>query len=298
MAEIPNRREDRGLTFFRPPEPEMENEFATPIDYSSFDFLTVDIGEDGVAIVTLNDPDKLNAIGPHNHWQIEDIWLKLARDESVKVIVLTGAGRAFCAGGDVKLMAARAQTEYGLKYALRVPQNTIRIWEHMLLCPQPIVAAINGDALGLGTSLMLFCDMSIVADDAKLGDTHVRVGLVTGDGGAVMWPLLVGPQRAKEYLMRGKVLNGAKAEEIGLVNYAYPKDRVLDEALIVAREIAGQPMWAVRWSKAAVNKQVKAQVNLVGELSIAYEAMTMLTHDYKAATTAFAEKRKPEFKGY
>jgi enoyl-CoA hydratase len=274
------------------------NDFAKPIDYSEFDFLTVDVGEDGVAIVTMHDPDKLNAVGPHNHWQLEDIWLKLARDESIKVIVLTGAGRAFCAGGDIKKMADRAQTDYGLQYALRVPQNTLRLWEHLLLCPQPIIAAVNGDAIGLGTSLFLFCDMSIVADDAKLGDTHIRVGLVAGDGGAVMWPLLVGPQRAKEYLMRGKLLNGAKAEEIGLVNYAFPKEQVLEESLKIAREIAAQPIWAVRWSKASVNKQVKAQVNSILELSIAYESMTMMTQDYKAATTAFANKEKPVFKGY
>lgn len=275
-----------------------ENEFLKPIDYSEFTFFTVEIGEDGVAIVTMNDPDRLNAVGPHNHWQLEDIWLKLARDESIKVIVFTGAGRAFCAGGDIKLMADRAQTEYGLKYALRVPLNTMRIWEQILMTPQPIIAAVNGDAIGLGTSLFAFCDMSIVAEDAKLGDTHVRVGLVTGDGGSVMWPLLVGPQRAKEYLMRGKLLNGKKAEEIGLVNYAFPKEEVLGEALKIAREIAGQPIWAVRWSKAAVNKQLKAQVNLIGELSIAYESMTMLTQDYKAATAAFANKEKPVFKGY
>lgn len=274
------------------------NEFQRDIDYSDFDFFTVDIGEDGVALVTMNDADKLNAVGPHNHWQLEDIWLKLARDERIKVIVLTGAGRAFCAGGDVKRMAERAQTEYGLKYALRVPQNTLRLWEHLLLCPQPIIAAVNGDAIGLGTSLLLFCDMSVVAEDAKLGDTHIRVGLVAGDGGAVMWPLLVGPQRAKEYLMRGKLLSGKKAEEIGLVNYAFPKSDVLEESLTIAREIAAQPVWAVRWSKASVNKQVKAQVNSVLELSIAYESLTMLTHDYQAATTAFANKEKPEFKGY
>lgn len=275
-----------------------DNEFSRPTDYSDMDFFTVEIGEDGVTVVTMNDPDKLNAVGPQNHWQLEDIWLRIARDERIKVVVLTGAGRAFSAGGDVKLMSERAQTEFGLKYALRVPQNTLRLWEHLLLCPQPIIAAVNGDALGLGTSLLLFCDMSVVAEDAKLGDTHVRVGLVAGDGGAVMWPLLVGPQKAKEYLMRGKILNGKKAEEIGLVNYAFPREQVLEESIKIAREIAGQPMWAVRWSKASVNKQVKAQVNAILELSIAYESMTMMTNDYKAATTAFANKEKPEFKGY
>ena len=275
-----------------------DNEFQRDISYDEFDFLSVEIGEDGVTVVTLNAPEKLNAVGPHNHWQLEDIWLKLARDERVKVIVLTGAGKAFSAGGDVKMMADRAQTEYGLKYALRVPINTLRIWNQLLDCPQPIIAAVNGDAIGLGTSLFAFCDISIAAEDARLGDTHVKVGLVTGDGGSVMWPLLVGPQRAKEYLMRGKLLNGKKAEEIGLVNYAFPKEEVLDEALKMAREIAAQPIWAVRWSKASVNKQLKAQVNLIGELSIAYEAMTMMTADHKAATTAFANKEKPVFKGY
>lgn len=275
-----------------------ENEFQRDIDYSEFDFFTVEIGDDGVAVVTMNAPETLNAIGPHNHWQLEDIWLKLGRDERIKVIVITGAGRAFSAGGDIKLMAARAQTEYGLKYALRVPINTLRLWDQLLMVPQPVIAAVNGDAIGLGTSIFAFCDMSVAAEDARLGDTHVRVGLVTGDGGAVMWPLLVGPQRAKEYLMRGKLLDGRKAEQIGLVNYAVPKEEVLDEALKIAREIAGQPVWAVRWSKAAVNKQLKAQVNLVGELSIAYEAMTMLTNDYKEATNAFANKQKPQFKGF
>ena len=274
------------------------NEFQRDIDYSEFDFFTVEIGDDGVAVVTMNDPDKLNAVGPHNHWQLEDIWLKLGRDERIKVIVLTGAGKAFSAGGDIKKMAERAQTEYVFQYALSLPINTMRMWDQILMVPQPIIAAVNGDALGLGTSLFTFCDMSIAAGDAKLGDTHVRVGLVTGDGGAVMWPLLVGPQRAKEYLMRGKVLNGKKAEEIGLVNYAFPKEQVLDESLKIAREIAGQPIWAVRWSKASVNKQLKAQLNLIGELSIAYESMTMLTHDYAAAATAFANKEKPVFKGY
>jgi enoyl-CoA hydratase/carnithine racemase len=269
-----------------------------PIDYSKYKFLSVETGEDGVCVVTMNDPDKLNAIGPHNHWEIEHIWVDLARDEQVKTIVFTGAGRAFSAGGDIKKMAERAQTEYGLKYALRVPQNTLRIFEHMLLCPQPIIAAVNGDAIGLGTTLALFSDMSVVADDARLGDTHIKVGLVAGDGGAVMWPLLVGPQKAKEFLMRGKLLRGAEAAEMGLVNHAHPKAEVLAEAIAIAREIAAQPIWAVRWSKAAVNKQLKSQLNQILELSITYEAMTMLTHDYAEATKAFASKQTPVFKGY
>lgn len=274
------------------------NVFARDIDYSKYNLLTVSTDSDGVCTLTMDDPDKLNAISPENHWELEHIWVDLARDESIKTIVFTGAGRAFSAGGDIKKMADRAGTEYGLQYALRVPQNTLRIFEHMLLCPQPIIAAVNGDALGLGFTLALFSDMSLVAEDARLGDTHIKVGLVAGDGGAVIWPLLIGPQKAKEYLMRGKVLRGAEAESLGLVNYAFPKEQVLEEALKIAREIAAQPVWAVRWSKAAVNKQLKAQLNQVLELSIAYESLTMLTHDFGAATRAFANKEKPVFKGF
>ena len=164
-------------------------------------------------------------------------------------------------------MAARNETPEGAYE--RIDETFGRLAEEAMSARVPVVARVNGDAIGLGTSLFAFCDITVAAEDARVGDTHVKVGLVTGDGGAVMWPLLVGPQRAKEYLMRGKVLTGRKAEEIGLVNYAFPREQVLNEALKIAREIAAQPMWAVRWSKASVNKQLKAQVNLVGELSIA-----------------------------
>lgn len=275
----------------------MNRTWLKPVSYEKYAFLKVEVDESGIAILTMNDAEKLNSIGPEQHREMEDIWLDLARDESIKIIVLTGAGRAFSAGGNVKAMAERAGTEFGLEYALRVPQNTLRLFEHMLLVPQPIIAAVNGDAIGLGMTLALMADMSLVADDAKLGDTHIRVGLVAGDGGAVIWPLIVGPQRAKEFLMRGKLIKGAEAAAMNLVNYAYPKDKVLAEAVNVAMEIAAQPVWAVRWSKAAVNKQLKAALNQVLELSIVYESLTMLTMDYKEAVSAFADKRKPEFKG-
>jgi len=276
----------------------MNRTWLNPVSYDRYSFIKVEVDDNGVGTVTLNDADKLNSIGPEQHREVEDIWIDLARDESIRTIVLTGAGRAFSAGGDVKRMAERAGTQFGLEYALRVPQNTLRVFEHMLLVPQPIIAAVNGDAIGLGLTLALFADMSVVADDARLGDTHIKVGLVAGDGGAVIWPLLVGPQRAKEFLMRGKLLKGAEAASLGLVNYAFPKDEVLAEAHKIATEIAGNPLWAVRWSKAAVNKQLKAQLGQILELSIAYESLTMLTEDYKEATDAFANKRKPEFKGY
>ena len=269
-----------------------------PVDYSNYTFIKVDVDDGGIATVWLNSPETLNAVGPEEHREMEHVWVDLARDNSIKAIILTGAGKAFSAGGDVKRMAARAGTEYGLEYALRVPQNTLRLFEHMLLTPQPVIAAVNGDAIGLGMTIALFADVAVVADDARLGDTHVKVGMVAGDGGAVIWPMLIGPQRAKEFLMRGKLVRGAEAVAMGLMNHAVPKEDVLAEARKIAEEIAANPVWAVRWTKASINKELKSQLNQILELSIAYESMTMLTEDYKEATSAFAEKRKPVFKGY
>ena len=267
------------------------------VDYAKYEYITVE-KTDGIAVVTLNRPDLRNAISPEVHKEIEYIWVDLARDPDVVVIVLTGAGKAFSAGGDVKKMAQRAGTEFGLQYALAVPQNTLRIYEHMALTPQPIIAAVNGDAIGLGLTLALFSDISIVADDAKLGDTHVRVGMVAGDGGCVIWPLLIGVQKAKEYLMLGKLFSGAEAASMNLVNHALPKEQVVDKAMEIAREILTLPRQAVSWTKQSVNKAMKDRMNLILDTSIAYESLTMLTQDYGEATAALVEKRKPTFKGW
>jgi enoyl-CoA hydratase len=264
--------------------------------YDTYKYLLVE-NKDGIATVTINKPESLNAVTPDVHTELEYIWIDLARDPDIKAIVLTGAGRAFSAGGDVKAMAARAQTPYGNKYALAVPSRTLRIFEHMLSTPQPIIAAVNGDALGLGMTLALFADISIVADDARLGDTHIKVGLVAGDGGAVIWPLIIGVQKAKEFLMRGKPVRGHEAAAMNLVNHAVPKDQVLAKAQEMAAEIAANPFWAVSWTKLSVNKMIKQQLNLIMDSSIAYESLTMMTNDYKEATSAFAEKRTPSFTG-
>ena len=264
--------------------------------YENYKYILVD-NKDGIATVTLNNPDSLNAVTPDVHAELEYIWIDLARDKDIKAIVFTGAGRAFSAGGDVKAMAARALTPNGNRYALDVPARTLRIFEHMLSTPQPMIAAVNGDAMGLGMTLALFCDISIVADDARLGDTHVKVGLVAGDGGAVIWPLILGVQKAKEFLMRGKPVRGAEAAAMNLVNYAVPKAEVLGKAQEMAAEIAANPFYAVSWTKLSINKMIKQQLNLILDSSIAYEALTMMTNDYKEAATAFAEKRTPSFTG-
>jgi enoyl-CoA hydratase len=137
----------------------------------------------------------------------------------------------------------------------------------------------------------------VIAENARIADTHVKVGIVAGDSGAVIWPLLVGPARAKEFLMRGTFITGAEAAKMGLVNYVVPREQVMTKAGESARERADGPTWAIRWTKLSVNKWLKQQVNLILDASIAYEMVTFTTEDHREAATAFAEKRKPRFTG-
>lgn len=267
------------------------------MNYDQYQYIKVE-KQGRLAIVTLNRPDHRNALHMDAHAELERIWGDLAQDEEVYAIVLTGAGRSFSAGGDIKSMVARAGTVEGLKYTLKVPAATRRMFQNILDVPQPIIAAVNGDAVGLGATLVLFADISIIAESAKFGDTHTKVGLVAGDGGTAVWPLLIGPSRAKEFLMRSLVVSGAEAHRLNLVNHALPTEQVLPKALEIAEELAQMPIWAVRWTKLSVNKWLKEQLNLILDASVAFEMLSMNSHDHAEAARAFAEKRKPDYKGY
>lgn len=269
------------------------------MDYSDYQFIKVETVE-RVATVTLNRPNALNAVNSRVHHELEQLWIDLAGDSDVNAIILTGAGRAFCAGGDVKGMASGSLTN-GEKSKGRFDRGPIaaangrRLVENMLDVEQPIIGAINGDAVGLGATLALLCDITVASEQARFADTHVKVGIVAGDGGAVIWPLLIGPHRAKEFLMRGNFISGAEAGRIGMVNYAVPPDQVLPRAREIAQELADGPTAAIRWSKLAVNKWLKDQANLIMDAGLAYEMMSFRTQDHEEAVKAFVEKRKPNF---
>lgn len=264
--------------------------------YESYKYLRIE-RDAGIATLTLNQPDNRNAIHAEMHAELEKVWLELADDKEVNVIVFTGAGKFFSAGGDIKRMASRWGTDEGWRFSLEVPAATRRMFQNILEVSQPIICAVNGDAVGLGATLALFSDVSVISETAKFGDTHVKVGLVAGDGGAVVWPLLIGPNRAKEFLMRGRLVSGAEAHQLNLVNHQAPADQVMDKAMEIARELAAMPPLAVRWTKLSVNKWLKQQLNLVLDASIAYEMLSMNSKDHHEAAMAFIEKRKPEFKG-
>jgi enoyl-CoA hydratase len=252
---------------------------------------TIAVSKDnGIATITLNRPDSRNAINPRMHTELTEIWPRVGADPEIDVIVLTGAGKAFCAGGDVKALDAGAFKTRG-----SVTTEARMLITGMLDVEQPIIAAINGDAIGLGATIALFCDITIASDTARIADPHVRVGLVAGDGGAVIWPHLLGPNRAKEFLMRGSMLSGTEAARLGLVNYAVPPGEVMKKAGELARELADGPRWAIRWTKVSVNKTLKESVNLILDTSLAFEEVSMSLPDHQEATRAFVEKRKPVF---
>ncbi len=264
------------------------------VDYSQYRTLLIEKGSDGVCVVTLNRPEKRNAVNMQMHDELEQIWLDIARDDEVRCVVLTGAGPAFCAGGDVEGMDTGSFRPQGP----RVPFHMVRhLISNLLEVEQPIVAAVNGDGAGLGATIPLFCDIIVMSETARLADTHVRMGLVAGDGGVVIWPWLVGMARAKEFLLTGRWVDGKEAERIGLVNYAVPADQVMPKAMEIARNLAqGAPM-AIRWTKYAVNKVLRDHVNLALDSSMFLEAMTMSSEDLREAARAFRERRKPQFKG-
>ncbi len=265
-------------------------------DYSRYRFLDIR-REGGVATLTLNQAENRNAVHMEMHAELEQIWRDLSVDREVNVIVFTGAGKTFSAGGDIKRMAARFGTDEGWDHSLSIPASTHRLFEGMLDVKQPIIAAVNGDAVGLGATLALFADIAIIADTAKFGDSHVKVGLVAGDGGAVVWPLLVGPSRAKEFLMRGRLVSGTEAHALGLINHVVPAAEVMEAAMKMAEELNALPPLAVRWTKLSVNKWIKHQLNLIMDASIAYEMLSINSHDHHEAAMAFIEKRKPVFQG-
>jgi enoyl-CoA hydratase len=264
-------------------------------------FETLLVEQEGrLLTVTLNRPDSLNSVDAVMHAELEDLFLRVNDDASVGAILLRGSGRAFCAGGDVKGMADSADAE-----SERTPYDLVssflltgkRIVTRLLEVEQPIVSAVHGYAFGIGATLALCCDVVVAADDAVFADTHVGIGLVAGDGGTLMWPLLMPLNTAKFYLMTGDRITGADAERIGLVVKSVPAEELDQTAHDIAARLAAGPTLAIKFTKMAVNKVIRERANLVFETSLLLEGLTRLSDDHQEATKSFVEKRKPEYRG-
>lgn len=245
-----------------------------------------------ILTLTLNRPDKLNAVDEKMHGELATIFRAAADDPHSDVIVLTGAGRAFSAGGDIVWM--QKMIDKGFDQTAREAR---RIVLDLLDCDKPVIAKLNGHAAGFGATLALFCDVIFAADHAKIGDPHVAVGLTTGDGGALIWPQLVGYARAKRYLLTGDMIPAAEAERIGLINHVLPAAE-LDAAVdAFADRLASGAQVAIRTTKRAINALLKANAAQMMDTCLALEALSNASADHQEAVTAFRESRAPNFTG-
>jgi len=259
------------------------------------DFTTLQTERIGdVVRVTIAHPSSaLNAVDEALHHDLTMLFAELRRETSARAVVLTGKGRAFSAGGDFNWFPQLQ--EPGRLEALR--RDAKQLIGDLLDVEIPIVAAVNGHAMGLGASVALLCDVVFMADTATIGDPHVKVGIVAGDGGVAIWPLALGPARAKQYLLTGDPLSAAEAERIGLINKVVPAADLQAEALAFAQRLAAGAPLAVRYTKLAINKLVKDAVNLAFDTSTALELLTFYSDDHREALAAIREKRPPKFEG-
>lgn len=259
------------------------------------DFTTLQTERIGdVLRVTIAHPSsQLNAVDAALHHDLTTLFSALRREDAARAVVLTGRGRAFSAGGDFNWFPQLQ--EPGRLEALRRDAKQL-IWD-LLDVEIPIVAAVNGHAMGLGASIALLCDVIFMADTATIGDPHVKVGIVAGDGGVAIWPLALGPARAKQYLLTGDPLSAAEAERIGLVNRVVPATDLQAEALAFAQRLAAGAPLAVRYTKLAINKLVKDTLNIGFDTSTALELLTFHSDDHREALAAIREKRPPKFQG-
>ena len=268
----------------------MRREAAVPGDFSALRF-----DRPGrVLRVTIDHPtSELNAVDGLLHDELTRLFRVLQREDEARAVVLTGRGKAFSAGGDFAWFPSLddlAKLEHLRRDAKQM------IWD-LLDVSLPIVAAINGPAVGLGASLALLCDVIFMADTATIADPHVRVGIVAGDGGAAIWPLALGPARAKQYLLTGDPVGAAEAERIGLVNAVVPAQELAERSLAFAQRLADGAPLALQYTKQAVNKLVKDALNLAFDTSTALEIVTFQSEDHREALLALREKRKPHFAG-
>jgi len=248
----------------------------------------------GVLHVILNRPESMNAVDDTMDRDLARLFIDVADDPETRVVVLTGAGKAFSAGGNIELLQESIDNP-------EVFYNTMarskRVIYALLDCPKPVIAKVNGHAMGLGANLALFCDIIYAVPTAKIADPHVNVGFVAGDGGAVIWPQLIGYARAKEFLLTGDPITGADAARIGLINHAVEPeniDAVVDE---MAQRLAQGPARAIQWTKASVNIGLKQLAHTILDASMAYEVISNHTRDHREAVAAFRERRKPQFTG-
>jgi enoyl-CoA hydratase len=236
--------------------------------------------------VRINRPDELNAVNRPLHWALANVWQRLSQDAGAKAVILTGGGRAFSAGGDLGWITSFLDDPVARDESLR---EGAQIIEEMLRFPLPVIAAVNGPAVGLGCSVALLCDVVLMSETAHLADPHVAVGLVAGDGGAALWPLLTPLLRSREYLFTGDRIPAAKAVELGLATRTTGPGDLLPEARRLAARFAAQPAEALRGTKQVLNMYLSQALAGPMQAGFAAEAATMRSPEHRARLADLAK---------
>lgn len=258
-----------------------------------FKALEVEI-KDRIATITLNRPDALNAVDGQMHRELKHVFRAVADDPESDVVILTGAGRGFCSGGNLDWLQSMVDKAGSFNSII---EEAKAIVFSMLEMPKPMICRMNGDAIGLGATLAVCCDMVVADENARFGDPHVRAGLVAGDGAAVMLPLIIGPLRAKEMLLTGTLMTAGEAQAIGLINHVVPTSDLDNQVSLITSRLLKGATQAIRFTKIAVNRVLLKYAQDQMDTLLAYEALSARTRDHAEAVAAFREKRKPNFIG-
>ena len=247
-----------------------------------------------VGTLTLDRPERLNAFSGTMRDEIADGLARLGEDETVRAVIVTGAGRAFCAGADVRYLAELIETG-DLEEATALVEAGKRVVRTIAEMPKPVIAALNGPAAGGGANLALACDLRIASEEASIGQTFNRIGLHPDWGGTYFVPRLVGPARAAELFFLGEMIEAREAERIGLYNRVVPADRLMEEARELARTLAAKPRRAIQLAKRAVRASLGATLEEMLEYEVEAQRSCFESEDAAEGVRAFLEKREPEF---
>lgn len=257
------------------------------------DYNTLDVTREGdVLRVAIDRPDRANAINGEAHEEFTYVF-KDAHRSDAKAIVLTGNGDSFCAGADFDYL--EEQHARGMPEAFEMYRQDVTLIRDMLNTHKPIIGRLNGPAAGLGATIMLFSDIIVASERAKIGDTHVNAGLVAGDGCTVIMPHLIGMNKAKELLMTGELVDAEEAADLGLVNYAVPHDELDDKVDEILDKLLSGPQTAIGYTKLALNQWLQGSVDDYLLESLAFEALSQRHADHTEAVTAFKDGETPDF---
>src|SRR5438552_10501039 len=240
------------------------------MDYADYQHLLFDRRANGVVLITINRPEVMNATNARLHWELTQVWLTIDADPAARVALVTGAGRAFSAGGDISLVEEMTTNHEAVARTLREAADLVY---NMINLDKPVISAINGVAVGAGLVVALRADVSIISETARFTDGHTRLGVAAGDHAAIIWPLLCGMAKAKYYLLTADFIDGHEAERIGLVTMCVPPDQVVPKALDVADRLARGSQISIQWTKRALNNWLR-QAGPIFDQSLALEMLS------------------------